>query len=534
MCTLMCAMSQTTYGELPLTQLQSKANAGDATAQVVLGGRYYNGKGVTKSYTEAVKWFRKAAEQGDADAQCLLGHCFYFGEGVTQSSTEAVKWYRKAAEQGHKGAQYNLGVCYKKGEGVTQSYTEAAKWFRKAAEQGHKGAQYYLGLCYYKGEGVTQSYTEAVKWYRKAAEQGDAGAQLRLGVCYDNGEGVTQSYTEAAKWFRKAAEQGDAEAQLRLGVCYCYGEGVTQSYTEAAKWYRKAAEQGEDLGEVKLKLAKNGLALCEAGIKEEESMAAESSRSTAQQGNTSTPSSSTSTSTSSTYSGSTSGTYTGSTSSTYTGSSYTPSSTYKYRSHRKTEDLDWVGLSLGYVQKRWRYYEDGEVDDVGMFDEQKLLNGVQVGLTFSPKFVAGFGIQTGLFYEYFYAKSSEYYDDYDYPTRNTYNEHNLYVPFHLKYDFNLGSKIYLGLFGGVGIDCIVVGKVKWVDTYYDDTYYEESVLDICDQKRFNASWEVGGTFRYRNFQLGYTYSRGLMNHSYDPAYEVKQNKPMRLNMTLFF
>ena len=50
--------------------------------------------------------------------------------------SEAVKWYRKAAEQGNKQAQYNLGVCYESGRGVPQDYSEAVKWYRKAAEQG--------------------------------------------------------------------------------------------------------------------------------------------------------------------------------------------------------------------------------------------------------------------------------------------------------------------------------------------------------------------------------------------------------------
>ena len=503
-------MAQTTYGDLTLAQLTSEANAGDAYAQYLLGWRYDFGKGVTKSYTEAVKWYRKAAEQGYAKAQYNLGVCYYNGEGVTQSNTEAAKWYRKAAEQGDADAQYNLGVCYQNGYGVTQSYDEAAKWWRKAAEQGVANAQYNLGNCYYKGYGVTQSYTEAAKWYRKAAEQGDANAQNNLGNLYALGKGVTQDYAEAAKWWRKAAEQGDANAQFNLGVCYENGEGVTQSYTEAAKWWRKAAAQGHEK-------AKKSLNDWDEEIKAAELEAAESSRSTSQQSNTYTPN----------YSG------TSSTSSTYSGSTYTPRSTYKYRSHRSKEDLDWVGLSLGYVQKRWRY-KDGEVESVGAFDDQKLLNGVQVGLTLSPKFVAGFGIQTGLFYEYFYAKSSEYSDYFGNSFHSTYNEHNFYVPLHLKYDFNLGNKIYLGVFGGAGFDCIAKGVIKLVDTYSDESYDDADALDSGIQKRFNASWEVGATFRYRNFQLGYTYSRGILNHADDDTYEVKQNKPMRLNMTLFF
>ncbi len=214
--------------------------AGSAAAQLCLGYYYV----VTKNYTEAVKWCRKAAEQGYANAQFELGGFYLYGVEVAQDYTEAVKWFRKAAEQGHTGAQYHLGVCYFQGEGVAQDYTEAVKWYRKAAEQGDADVQYELGVCYFQGEGVTKDYAEAVKWYRKAAEQGQADAQSDLGVCYFYGEGVTKDYAEAVKWYRKAAEQGQANAQNNLGFCYYYGAGVTKDYAEAVKWYRKAAEQG--------------------------------------------------------------------------------------------------------------------------------------------------------------------------------------------------------------------------------------------------------------------------------------------------
>ena len=196
------------------------------------------------NYSEAVRWYRKAAEQGYALAQYRLALCYDYGEGVTKDYTEAVKWYRKAAEQGNSDAQCNLGYCYEKGQGVAKDETEAVKWYRKAAEQGDSDAQFNLGNCYEKGQGVAKDYTEAVKWYRKAAEQGYANAQYNLGYCYYYGEGVAEDKTEAVKWYRKAAEQGNAIAQFNLGLCYEYGKGVTKNIPEAVNWYRKATEQG--------------------------------------------------------------------------------------------------------------------------------------------------------------------------------------------------------------------------------------------------------------------------------------------------
>lgn len=46
----------------------------------------------------------KMAEQGDAEAQYLVGAAYSRGFGVKQDYSEAVKWWLKAAEQGHADA----------------------------------------------------------------------------------------------------------------------------------------------------------------------------------------------------------------------------------------------------------------------------------------------------------------------------------------------------------------------------------------------------------------------------------------------
>ena len=187
--------------------------------------------------------FQSDAAQGNAKAQYNLGLCYYGGKGVSRSDSEAVFWWHKAAEQGLDRAQFNLGNHYYRGLGVSQSYSEAISWWRKAAEQGHVRAQYNLGLCYFEGKGTAQSSSDAVIWWCKAAEQGDARAQSRLGECYEKGKGVPQSYKTAAEWLLKAAKQEDAEAQYNLGCYYYEGKGVSQSFDRAVEWFRKAANQ---------------------------------------------------------------------------------------------------------------------------------------------------------------------------------------------------------------------------------------------------------------------------------------------------
>ena len=64
---------------------------------------------------EQISQLRKMAEQGDAKAQLGVGLMYYVGEGVTKSYSDALKWYRLAAQQGNADAQYCLGEMYANG-----------------------------------------------------------------------------------------------------------------------------------------------------------------------------------------------------------------------------------------------------------------------------------------------------------------------------------------------------------------------------------------------------------------------------------
>jgi hypothetical protein len=124
----------------------------------------------------------------------------YFGKDMPQNYSEAVKWWRKAAERGHAKAQYNLSICYADGEGVSQDYTEATKWLYKAAQNGVPNAQVEVGWAYQNGHHVNghvvpQNTAEAVKWYRQprvgaiaSACGGRAGATGGIGNGLHQGE----------------------------------------------------------------------------------------------------------------------------------------------------------------------------------------------------------------------------------------------------------------------------------------------------------------------------------------------------------
>ena len=82
-----------------------------------------------------------SAEKGDATSQWLVGLSYQFATGVPKSYAEAVKWYRKAANQGNERAQFHLGLLYADGEGVPKNDAEAYFWWNLAAAQGEADAK---------------------------------------------------------------------------------------------------------------------------------------------------------------------------------------------------------------------------------------------------------------------------------------------------------------------------------------------------------------------------------------------------------
>ena len=158
-----------------------------------------------------------------------------FGVGVSleeKAPTEAVRWFRLAAEAGLAVAQHYLGSMYVAGRGAPQDDAQAAHWFRQAAEQGLAHSQGALGYMYMKGLGVPREDAEALRWLSLAARQGRIKARYHLGLMYSDGRGVKQDLILGCAWISLAAEQGLADAQEALQYLTSY---MTQRQVDIAK-----------------------------------------------------------------------------------------------------------------------------------------------------------------------------------------------------------------------------------------------------------------------------------------------------------
>jgi hypothetical protein len=138
----------------------------------------------TGDRAQAYKIWKPLAEQGDAGAQNNLGLLYWLRalEGSEADYTEALKWFSKAAGQHQASAYFSIGMMHLGGMGVPSDEFEAFKWIRGSADLGYDYAQYFLGLAYANGHGevIPQNDAEAIKWMQKAAAQGNFDAQRYL------------------------------------------------------------------------------------------------------------------------------------------------------------------------------------------------------------------------------------------------------------------------------------------------------------------------------------------------------------------
>ncbi|QTL03851.1 sel1 repeat family protein [Aquabacter sp. L1I39] len=89
-----------------------------------------------RNLQEAKRLYEWAAGKGNVAAMHALGVMASGGVEGKADWSEAVTWFRKAAELGFRDSQHNLGVIYARGFAGQTDLPQAYKWFTVAAGQG--------------------------------------------------------------------------------------------------------------------------------------------------------------------------------------------------------------------------------------------------------------------------------------------------------------------------------------------------------------------------------------------------------------
>lgn len=119
---------------------------------------------------EAAKWYRKAAEQGHYKAQLVLGGLYIEGRGVSKNEQEGAQWVSKSAEQGHLKAQYALAQLYRDGRGVPKNAVIAYALYDVASRDGHVAATRERDalITQMSAEHIAQGKLLAAQWQKAA------------------------------------------------------------------------------------------------------------------------------------------------------------------------------------------------------------------------------------------------------------------------------------------------------------------------------------------------------------------------------
>lgn len=139
----------------------------------------YIGQSVRPVQDKSMFELIEEASAGNTNSMFLIARRYEDGRGVEQNCSEAIAWYKKAADLGNADAQNELGLYYRDGVGLPQDLKKAAELFEKAACQGHIGAIRCIALAYHDGNGVPRDLKKAIEWVSKVDSGDFVIAQLQ-------------------------------------------------------------------------------------------------------------------------------------------------------------------------------------------------------------------------------------------------------------------------------------------------------------------------------------------------------------------
>ena len=226
-----------------LSELQQAAQRGVPAAQTRLALAYESGDGVSRSNTEALAWFRKAAYQGEGLACYWLGESYATGNGLPKDPRRAYEWLSLGALAGSDEARQGLPALAKLVSAKDKALTESFGREWQAAQQGNAIAQGNIGIMLRDGLGLEANDGEAVQWFEKAADRGVAQAAFNLATVLQLSYDVPQHNVRALKWYliAEAAGHADSRAAVTEISRYMGPAQISEAEKLASEWKPKKA-----------------------------------------------------------------------------------------------------------------------------------------------------------------------------------------------------------------------------------------------------------------------------------------------------
>ena len=199
----------------------------------------------------AISELKRRAAQGDPQAELALGMRYRDGRGVPRDYAEAMRWYRRSADRENAGGMDNVGFMYLMGWGVPQNVNIAAAYFKAGAAGNDAQAMFNLGECYFSGRGLEQDYARAIEAWQRAADRKNHNAAWRLAMLYAAGEGLARDVKKARALCQSVVEAGRVEGMVLLGEL----DEIRGRHEAAGTWWKRAADRGNAQAKALLRLS---------------------------------------------------------------------------------------------------------------------------------------------------------------------------------------------------------------------------------------------------------------------------------------
>ena len=212
-----------------IEQYEKAAALGVTAACWQLGQIYFYGTGISPDQAQAEHYLEQAAQTGHIAAQTLLADLL-----AAQRKSEALEWYRRAADKEQAEAQAKLAQYALTGELSERDPFQAARYAKAAAEKNHPEALKIMGDLYRYGLGIKADNHIAHDYYHRAAALGSAAAAQKL--ISDAALYHPQQYEQIKT---AALQQQQTETIYRLAEAQAHAIGRPADYNAARKNYMK-------------------------------------------------------------------------------------------------------------------------------------------------------------------------------------------------------------------------------------------------------------------------------------------------------
>jgi len=194
-----------------------------------------------------------------------------------------------------------------------------------------------------------------------------------------------------------------------------------------------------------------------------------------------------------------------------------------------------LGISVGVVTKQlaqgdikmpWMYldYMAGE-------SKAKQSAALQIGLTWSPEFRYGIGLQTGLYYEMSYQSVNT--SEEDVSIKSSLSDHTLSIPLRVQWRYEIVPDWSVFVYTGPSFDIGLEGKMKQSGEALGEPIDTDGSIYDGGYKRFNMLWGVGAGVRWKFLQLRIGGDWGLLNINRMDE-KVTLSKPLHVTLSYMF